>query len=360
MNVPNFGSLRATQPKLDAEKGIRARLNLEAEEQKWPEGVPVTAENIQEVSRTHDVVYSESIYSPTIDPDEYDWAPRLGVNRRQSKSGYRGRYNESDAYIVSRDLSTWHPYCRRAITLYEMYIFGPDYYMSLSPKEPPSTLEDLKRHYTLMLLAEQVWEDTLTANAGAFSLQELVRRLYRDGEVFVEVIRSGWPWALRFIDKEEIGDSAGAEGDQGIITAENDINNILAYRVITVDTKEEVRRISAANMVHIAIDKDSNEKRGRPRMLSSFEIARMLEGFTMTEATHRQMQASIVIRRRVDGGAAVAERVLNNSRTGTTASGTSYERWGKGTILTEPKGLTTEFVQPKSDFNDASPLARFC
>ena len=336
-------------------------LDQEAETQDWPNGLPITQQAIEEISRTHDVYSSESVYSPLVDADEYDWSGGAAQNANRSrKEGYRGRTNEQNAYVISRDLTQWHPFCRRAITLYRMYLFGPDCYMSINPRKPAESIEELMLHYQRMLDAEDVWQNMLKANLGAFSLDELVLRLYRDGEVFIEKNKDTWPWKLRFIDREEIGEEGGGtSGDRGIITAEDDTNTVVGYRQIDVDTKKEIRVIPASDMVHIAIDKDSNEKRGRPRLLSSLEIGRMLEGFTITETTHRKMQASIVIRRRIAGGSQVAQQVLRNSRTGTTSTGTSYERWGHGTILTEPKGMETEFVQPKSDFSDAGPLARF-
>lgn len=338
---------------------VQKFLDQSATEQQWPEGLPLTAKNIEEVAKTHDITFSESVYSPLLDADEYDWTGPTNRLNGRTKEGYRGRTQEDKAFHVSRDLTKWHPFCRRAITLYEMYLFGPDCYFTINPILPSKSEEELLSHYDRMLLAESVWEELLAANRGAFSLSELVRRLYRDGEVFIEKVKDVWPWKLRFIDCEEINDTQGGTGDQGIIAEAGDINSVIAYRVIDISTQQEVRLIPAANMIHITCDKDSNEKRGKPRLLSSLEVSRMLEGFTMTEATHRKMQASIVLRRKVEGGGAVAQQVLRNSRTGTNSAGTSYERFGFGTILTEPKGMTTEFVQPKSDFSDASPLARF-
>jgi hypothetical protein len=337
-------------------KAVASFIDQEAQEQRWPENVPVNKETLEAVAQTHDI-HIESSYFPTLDPDEYDW--RTTGSPRDRKDGYRGRtVNDSNMVPTVRDLTTWHPYCKRALALYEMYLFGPDYYMTLDPVELPQTEDEFWNQYDLIMLAEGVWTRFLEANQTSFSVSEMVRRAYRDGDMFLHVDKTQWPWKVRFYDTEEIGESAG-QGDEGIITADDDVTNIKAYRRIDADSKSIVREIPANEMYHVKVDADTNQRRGKSRFASAITIARILEGFTITESTHRQIQASIVIRRRVEGGGAATKLALNNSRTRQTSDGVSLDRLKAGTTIYEPRGITTEFVQPKSDFSDASPLAAF-
>lgn len=328
-----------------------------ADQQNWPENVRVNKENLEAVLRTHDINV-ESSYFPTLDPDEYDWRA-TGGSTVDRKDGYRGRtINDSNMIPTVRDLTTWHPYCKRTLSLYEMYLFGPDYHMTLDPLVPPQSEEEFWKQYELMMMAEAIWNNFLTANQSSFSVPEMVRRAYRDGDMFLHVDKTQWPWKATFYDSEEIGESAG-QGDRGIISDDNDITKVVAYRRIDPDSKELVAQIPADQMYHIKIDVDTNQKRGKSRFASSIVIARILEGFTITESTHRQIQASIVIRRRVEGGGGTTKLALANSRTRQTSDGVNLNRLKPGTEIWEPRGITTEFVQPKSDFSDASPLAAF-
>jgi hypothetical protein len=105
---------------------------------------------------------------------------------------------------------------------------------------------------------------------------------------------------------------------------------------------------------------DSNVKRGRSRFQSVIGIVKQLETFIATEVKHRNLQASIVVVRKVNGTSQNARFLLDNQRTGTSTQGDvtlSREKINPGSILSMGKNIDIEFKQPDTNFSDASPLA---
>lgn len=324
----------------------------------WPENVPVTAETIQEIGKTHHIFLRnrEGFHLPVYDDgDEFD-----GQFLRDSRSERLASERE-EHWEAARQVCRAQPHCKRALSLYVSYVFGSEFNITLKPIEGES---DSEQHKKIAKAADKFWKKTLKANRKHWGPNEFARRTYRDGEQFTRIYepdKDSETFQFRFIDPERIKGDEDNE-TKGIVTSDTDIATVLEYELYDEDAGRVVERISAEEMIHTKIDCDSTEKRGISRFVSVLRLAKMLQSFTENEFIHRNLQSSIVLVRKVDGPASGARMLLDNAKTGTTQypeGGISREKIRNGVILTTHRGVDVEFAQPKSDFSDASPLGQF-
>ena len=323
----------------------------------WPRSdEPISQEDVYEVigafPGTVDYgTYQESYGAPVLEePDEQDWRPT------SCERDYRIRDEELSKV---REIVQIQPHCKRALDLYVNYVVGSEFFISVKPREEKATDSQKK----VVSKVDRVWKETLKSNRKSWSPSELVRRTYRDGEQFTREFPGSAekPDQFRFIDPEDI---RGEDEDEtkGIVTDDNDITQPVEYELYDHAQQKIKERIEADAIFHTKIDCDSSEKRGRSRFLSVYTTGRKLNAFTDNEVTHRNMQSSIVLVRKVDGPASAGRMLLDNAKTGTTdyPEGTlNREKIRRGTIATVHRGVSLEFAQPQSDFSDASPLGKF-
>lgn len=93
--------------------------------------------------------------------------------------------------------------------------------------------------------------------------KEIIRRAFRDGEVFLRWFKEGKQLSeIRFINPEEIKDISNTH-TYGIETDPDDIEKVISYRrSYMVGTEQRSETIPAEEMIHIKIMCDSDMKRG--------------------------------------------------------------------------------------------------
>lgn len=297
------------------------------------------------------------------DDDEKDWNPtgRQYLNEKEE---------ERDK---ARFLSKYNAFFRRALKLYKMYVFGSGFDITLKPfyleDDPPDSQKEKDKK--IIKQANRAWGRFLEHNKKWWTPDELGVRTWRDGEQFSVKRKSDdstWPPELRFIDPEEIDDpkSDDPSNDKnkrsfGIGTDPKDVNTVLYYQRIDVETQKEIQKFSPDKVFHSKIDVDSTEKRGMTRFLPVIKWIKRLDALVSNEVTHRSLQSSIVLVRKVSGGSSSARGLLNNARTGSTQyveQTMSREKIRPGSIITVSNGTDLEFVTPNSSFSDATPLVK--
>lgn len=317
---------------------------------RWPADIPLTHENLLLAAKYHHV-YAENFNLPVIeDGDQEDWRPiedGLGL----------GRPEEIREKV--RRLVFHQPNCRRALMLYCYYIAGNDFTASLRPLDEEAELtEEVK---AVIRKGDLLWREFLDANVPGFSFEEWVKRTYRDGEMPLQLHERNadngrWPPRVRFIDPERIRDKDLNE-DGGIITKPDDVSTVEKFLI--TDEGKAPKAIPASQIIFIKLDTDSTEVRGCSRFAGVMATAQMLRGMVRNEVIHRNLQASIVLVRKVAGGRAPALGIVDHASTGSSdysEGPMSREKIRPGTILTVTKGVEVEFAQPSSGFSDASPL----
>jgi len=274
------------------------------------------------------------------------------------KSGRLGESARRELRDQARELVRDNPHARNILRLLEAYVVGDGLKLTVAAKR---TSDEQVDDRWLMVLAE-LWDEFLMKNACHFSYREYARRVWRDGECFLRFFDDGeWPPAVRFVDPEQIGAGADDPHSQGVITDERDVERVRFYIQRNRDNSDVQQMIPADEVVHTRYGVDTNEKRGVSFFASIVQPLERFDQWSQTELLARKLQSSIVLWRKVQGGAGNAAAMADRARSGKSTGldgDLRNERVLPGTILTTSAGTDIQFLQPDTNFGDAVPLGR--
>ncbi|MBV12041.1 phage portal protein [Rubinisphaera sp.] len=257
-----------------------------------------------------------------------------------------------------RELVRGNPHARNVLRLLEAYVVGDGLRLTVSPKKGASIASEAPEIDQL----SDLWQSFLEENRSHFSYREYARRVWRDGECFLRLFADqSWPPTVRFIDAERIGPSIDDPESQGIVTNQNDVEDVEGYILLHRDHGDVIQVIPADVVLHTRYGVDTNEKRGVSFFISILKPLEKFQEWQETELLARKLQASIVLWRKVQGGAAQANSLAENARSGTSVEvggGVRQERVRPGTILTTSAGTEMQYLQPNTNYGDAVPLGR--
>jgi len=275
----------------------------------------------------------------------------LGKNSGKNNPNY-----QSDLLTEARQLVQNNPHARNLLRLMEVYVVGSGLRLTLQSRQPTANTK------ALIQQADRLWQEFLTRNQRHFSYTEYARRTWRDGECFLrKFVQPHWPPTVRFVDPETIASVAEAPDSQGILTHPDDVETPLAYLRVDPLTGRLAEDIPAEEMFHTRVGVDSNQKRGQSIFTPIMESLRNYQKWQETELAARKLQASIVLWRKVHGSATQATALADGLQSASSASaldGVRRERYRPGSIITTSQGTDLEFLQPKTNINDAVPLGR--
>ena len=162
--------------------------------------------------------------------------------------------------------------------------------------------------------------------------QEIVRRMDRDGEVFLRYFPNGNGLTrVRFIEPDQVappeGSSTELAAGQGVLTDPQDVENVLGYYV-------DGARIDAHEIQHRKANVDRNVKRGLPLYTPVRANLRRAEKLLRNMSVVAEIQSAIALIRKHRSASRtgveqfVAERssATAHDRSGRTKRVTEYER----------------------------------
>lgn len=206
--------------------------------------------------------------------------------------------------------------------------------------------------------AQTVIDEFLVVNDWHDRQQEIVRRLDRDGEVFLRYFPANdGVTRVRFVEPELVAPPREATGDlaatQGVVTDKRDVESVLGYYI-------DGRLIDSADVQHRKANVDRNVKRGLPLYTPVRANLRRAEKLLRNMSVVAEIQSAIALIRkhRSASRAGVEQFVADRSvgartdRSGRTKRVTEY---GPGTILDAPAGLEYDF--PATGIDAASYVA---
>lgn len=282
---------------------------------------------------------------------EKGWTP-VGLQRADEPE------RKSQTRTRARQLVASNPHAANIIRLLEMYVVGPGLKLTATSQDNRSTSDEKQ----VLAQAERAWQTFLTQNQRHFSIRELARRTWRDGEAFLRlyIAADGSP-TVRFIDPELIATPNGESGSDGLITAATDEERVLAYQRLDPSTGQLAEVIPADEILHLRVGVDSNEARGVSILAPILDRLVAFDQWLETEVQARKLQASIVLWRKVAGGPQQVRAAVDAAMDQAAAAGgpiPSRERYRPGSIVTTSQGTDLQFLQPSTNFGDAMPLGR--
>lgn len=186
-------------------------------------------------------------------------------------------------------------------------------------------------------LAENQWHDRQ---------QEMVRRIDRDGEVFLRYFRDpSGTTRVRFIEPEQVAppqeQAINSAASHGVLTDPHDVETVRGYYV-------DGQLIDAAEVQHRKAGVDRNVKRGLPLYTAVRPNLRRAEKLLRNMSVVAEIQSAIaLIRKHRSATRAGVEQFVadRSSATRTDARGRAQHvtDYGPGTILDAPNGLEYDF-----------------
>jgi Phage portal protein, lambda family len=199
----------------------------------------------------------------------------------------------------------------------------------------------------LVLQVQDVLEQFIDENAWHRRQQEIVRRRDRDGEAFLRFfVADDGTTRVRFVEPGQVTAPPEAAGDPaasfGIVTARDDVENVLAYTIDGV-------AVDAAQIQHRKSNVDANVKRGLPLFYPVQKNLRRAEKLLRNMSVVAEIQSAIALVRRHHGATrtAVQQFVAGSADVQTTRPDggrtVSYKRYAPGTILDTGGGVEYDF-----------------
>jgi capsid protein len=289
------------------------------------------------------------------DPDGQWWPPVGGVrdDRAASIGGPASEQQLRDLRDQCRLLAVTNEFAINGIENRINYIVGAGHnYRAAVCKGMQATPD-------LAMQVQMVLDEFLHENRWHQRQQEIVRRLDRDGEVFLRLFADpAGMTRVRFMEPEQVSTpvqlAAESSAAFGIQTDGSDVETVLGYYV-------DGELIDARDIQHRKANVDSNVRRGLPLYTPVRKNLRRAEKLLRNMSVVAEIQSAIALIRKHRGAsrsgvehfvAAAADGSVTSGATGRTRH---FSQYGPGTILDAPAGLEYDF--PATGVDAASFVA---
>ena len=246
------------------------------------------------------------------------------------------------------------------------------------------------------LLSRLVWDEFARRNAWKLRIKELVRRTFRDGDMFLRrFVRNGHV-AVRFIEPDAVATPTNMSGGvvrdndispeawpltvddvgrktriiDGVEVLASDVETVVAYHVRQGDplSVSEFERVPAKDVIHLKCSADLNDARGVPFLEPILKKLSQYDTWEEYRVILNKIRTSIALVRKIEGGtAAQAQAIIAGrqpapgaplGRDPQTTSGRREAAFRPGTVLTPSAGVSYDFISPRLDARDASEDGR--
>ena len=300
----------------------------------------------------------DDLWRDYVDPlDAYS----SGGEEGWSPVGFRGA-DDPTASVGLPQLDELRRDCRRLAATNEFAINGHEnrisYIVGAGHTYLATISKGVEAPIELAQRTQEVIEEFQAANDWHDRQQEMVRRLDRDGEVFLRYFagNDGIP-QIRFVEPEQIAAPADAGPEErangGIVSDDQDVETVRGYWI-------DGELVDATEVQHRKANVDRNVKRGLPLYTPVRSNLRRAEKLLRNMSVVAEIQSAIALIRKHRSATRtgveqfVADRAASATvdRSGRTRRVTEY---GPGTILDAPAGLEYDF--PTAGVDAASYVA---
>jgi capsid protein len=294
----------------------------------------------------------DALWDDFIDPrdafaDSIDgwWLP-VGTTASGSARTGDGPFNE-------QMLGELRGQCRRLAATNEFAINGHEnrvsYIVGPGHSYRASVCKGVEASCELAMQAQKVLERFLRENRWQMRQQEIVRRVDRDGEVFLRFfVAADGMTRVRFIEPDQVTTPAELAGDPaasfGIQTDADDVESVTGYYV-------DGEFVDAAEVQHRRANVDFNVKRGLPLFTPVRKNLRRAERLLRNMSIVAEIQSAIALIRKHRGASrsGIEQFVADTSVAGVSDPGHNssrtrhFSQYGPGTILDAPAGMEYDF-----------------
>ena len=249
-----------------------------------------------------------------------------------------------------------NPHARTIIRTFVKFIIGK------GPKIIPDEKDEDNKEKML-----KIWKDFRRRNKFNIREKENVRRLFRDGEVFHRkfIDDENGDMKLRFIrpsliaiPKDKIGDKEFTKATQGILTEEDDIEEVLKYCKVSYEGDFKTW-INADEIYHLKIFADSDEKRGNTIYGPCIRRIVQYEEWLEDRIILNKIRTAFALHKIVDSSAGKINSIREDGRSKTQSEDRNKQQMLQaGTVITTSKGIEYKMLNPNINAQDVKDDGR--
>jgi hypothetical protein len=191
---------------------------------------------------------------------------------------------------------------------------------------------------------QAVIDDFLLVNRRQARQQEIVRRLDRDGEVFLRLFTDAEGMTrVRFVEPDQVATPQELanvpEASFGIHTEREDVESVLGYYI-------DGEPVEADEIQHRKSNVDANVKRGLPLYFPVRKNLRRIEKLLRNMSVVAEIQSAIALIRKHRGAtrSGIEQFVVDQSQSATVNGRTRHlSQYAPGTIIDAPSGVEYDF-----------------
>jgi hypothetical protein len=294
------------------------------------------------------------LWDHAVDPDEplYDvdgsrWSPVDAESATGSGLAFANEQQLREIRLQCRALAVTNEFAINGHENRISFVVGTGHSYRVHGKRAQPAPEELARD------VQAVLDEFVRANQWQKRQQEIVRRLDRDGEVFLRFFPgANGVLRVRFVEPSQVGTPPERAADPaatfGIRTDPADVETVLGYCV-------DGRWVEASAIQHRKANVDANVKRGLPLFYPVRKNLRRAEKLLRNMSVVAEIQSAIAIIRKHASGtkgsvqqfvAAAADASRTNSASGKTGY---FQRYAPGTILDAFAGVDYQFPAASID-----------
>jgi hypothetical protein len=291
-------------------------------------------------------------------PDKNGFVRMYSVNDREK--GHI-QSNQIEAVRKSREFDRWDPHAHGILNTLVNYIMGKG--INITPKSDDP-------------MAWWIWREFWISDRNKMPVKqfEIVRRIFRDGEIFIRFFSKDDGGAetgkttIRFLDplmvraKGDVSDLSNLAMtiNNGVNTDPEDIEKVISYTVQDRVDPGKFIEIPAEEVLHIKINADSDQKRGEPAMQTLLSYFRHYEQWIENRILLNKIRSAIVLIKKVEGTPTeVANMAATLPRaTRTSAGDQKKQAFRGGTMITEGPGVTYRMEGSNINATDAKEDGR--
>jgi len=289
----------------------------------------------------------DALWDQLVDPREayldndQVWWDEVSVNGRPvggESVPFTSEQQLADIRKQSRHLATTNEYAINGIENRISYLTGTGHNYRASVRKGAEASADLER------VVQQVLDEFLEENRWQARQQEIVRRMDRDGEVFLRYfVNTEGQTSIRFVEPDQIQTPKELvnfpAASFGIRTEVNDVETVLGYFI-------DGKPVDASEIQHRKSNVDANVKRGLPLYFPVRKNLRRIEKLLRNMSVVAEIQSAIALIRkhRSTTRSGVEQFVADKSLATNSGTRTKYlSQYAPGTILDAPAGLEYDF-----------------
>lgn len=254
-------------------------------------------------------------------------------------------------FVSYEQLAEIRQQCRRLAATNEFAINGIEnrtsYLVGSGHVYRASVRKGVEASAELEIEVQAVLDEFMHLNRWQARQQEVVRRLDRDGEVFLRFfVDAQGLTRVRFVEPDQVQTpSELANHDAasfGIQTEPHDVESVLGYYI-------DGEAVDASTIQHRKANVDSNVKRGLPLYYPVRKNLRRIEKLLRNMSVVAEIQSAIALIRKHRGATRsgveqfVADQSQATGSPGTNGSSKYLSQYAPGTILDAPAGIEYDF-----------------